>query len=481
MGYTTDLADFAARTTFQDLPDAVVDMTKIVFLDTLICGIAAQDFERTRMMHSVVEKLGGPPESTVFGMKKRVAAANAAMANAEIMNFLDADETFFSSSHFAAFNVAPALAFGEREHSSGRDVILAVALGFDVNARINLSLKFIDIIDGQFRWASISGMGFAALGAAVTAATLLHLDQEQMRNAFGLAGGFAPGPASGRYPRQKAWWSMKYSPYPAIALSGALAAMYAQAGYRSDQNVLDGDDGFWRQQGSVSTDQGLLNEDLGKHWWIEDDCIKFYPSCRYTAAPIDMLTRLMAQHRFTMDEIEHIEVRLNPMALALPLFKEPASRIDGNDHCAPLNGEFNIPYIMALVVLGVPPGPRWHQKEMFENPKVLDFMKRVTTAPDPAAVAEATRAIREERIGRFRKSGGSITVKARGNEYVLQTEYSRGDPWTPETRVTWDMIAEKFHNFCDGMLTPAQMKRLMGNARNLEEVEDVSRLLGFLH
>ena len=481
MGYTTDLADFAARTTFKDLPDSVVEMSKIVFFDTLVCGIAAQNFERTRMMHSIVEKLGGPAESTVFGMKKRVAAANAAMANAEIMNFLDADETFFSSSHFAAFNVSPAMAFGEREHSSGRDVILSLALGFDVNARINLSLKFIDIIDGQFRWAPISGMGFAAVGAAVTAGIILHLNQEQMRNLFGLAGGFAPGPASGRYPRQRAWWSMKYSPYPAIAMSGVLAAMYAQAGYRSDQNVLDGDDGFWRQQGSVSTDQGLLNENLGKQWWIEDDCIKFYPSCRYTAAPTDMLTKLMAQHKFTMDEIEHIEVRLNPMALALPLFKEPASRIDGNDHCAPLNGEFNIPYIMALVVLGVPPGPRWHQKEMFENPRILDFMKRVTTAPDPAAVAEATRAIREERIGRFRKSGGSITVKARGKEYDLQTEYSRGDPWTPETRVTWDMISEKFHNFCDGMMTPARMKKLLGNAKNLENIEDVSRLLGFLH
>ena len=46
MGYTTDLADFAARTTFRDLPDSVVETAKIVFFDTLMCGVAAQDFER---------------------------------------------------------------------------------------------------------------------------------------------------------------------------------------------------------------------------------------------------------------------------------------------------------------------------------------------------------------------------------------------------------------------------------------------------
>ena len=480
MSYTTDLADFAARTKFEDLPDSVVETAKIVFFDTLICGMAAQDFERTRMMHSIVNQFGGPAESTVFGMKMRVAAPNAAMANAEIMNLLDADETFFSSSHFAAFSVAPAMAFGEREHSSGQDVLLSLVLGFDVNARINLSLKFMDIIDGEFRWAPISGMGFAAFGSAVTTGVLLHLKQEQMRNLFGLAGQFAQGPAGGRTPKQEAWWTMKYGPSAAITMSGVMAAIFAKAGYTGDKDILDGDDGFWKQQGSVSTDQGLLTDKLGKYWWIEDDCIKFYPACRYTAAPIDMLTKLMAQHKFKMDEIEHIDVRMNPMALALPMFREPAGKIDGNDHCAPLNGEFNIPYIMALVVLGITPGPLWYRKEMFENPKIIDFMKRVTTSPDPTAVEEATRALKEERIGRFRKSGGSITVKARGKEYTVKTEYSRGDPWSLETKVTWDMMEEKFHNFCGGTMTPAQMKKCFEDVQNLDELKDVSHLLDFV-
>jgi hypothetical protein len=103
-------------------------------------------------------------------------------------------------------------------------------------------------------------------------------------------------------------------------------------------------------------------------------------------------------------------------------------------------------------------------------------MKRVTTAVDPTAAEEAVKAFREERIGRFRKSGGSITVKARGQDHVMQTEYSFGDPWTPETRATWDALDVKFHNFCDDLMTADEIDRLTDNIKNLEEIEDVSHL-----
>jgi 2-methylcitrate dehydratase PrpD len=371
MSLTSDLADFSSGTTFNDIPDPIVDTTKLLFLDTLICGLAGQDFERTRMMHSVVNQLGGPEESTVFGLTHRVPATNAAMANAEIMNLLDADDTFFSSSHFAAFNVAATLAMGERLGCSGKDVILATLVGFDVNARLNLSAKVLDVIDGEFKWSQISGLGFAAIGTAVSAGIILGLTQNQMRNLFGISGWFAPGPASGRMSQTSEWSTMKYSPYGAITQAGMLAAMFAKAGYLGDNNMLDGEDGFWKIQGSVSTDQGLLVEDLGRKWWIDETAIKFYPSCRYTHAPIDMLKKLMSENDLNADDIEHIEVKLNPMAYAIPIFNNPKLKIDGHSHCAPFNGQFNIPYIMALTALGRRPGPGWHKPESFEDPEVI--------------------------------------------------------------------------------------------------------------
>ncbi len=97
MTYTTQLADFAHQTKFEDLPTSVVDTTKLLILDTLICGLAAQDFQRSEMARKIFEELGGPGEATVFGASARLPALSAAMVNADMMNLLDVDDTFFSS------------------------------------------------------------------------------------------------------------------------------------------------------------------------------------------------------------------------------------------------------------------------------------------------------------------------------------------------------------------------------------------------
>ena len=240
---TQMLADFASQTTFDDLPVEVVEYTKLVILDSLICGIAARGEGRTRMMHDVVRRLGGPPDAAVFGLPGRVASANAAMANAEIMNLLDADDTFYNSSHFAAMSVAAAFSEGQRSGASGEDVIRAVALGFDVSARLNLAILVLKEEDGQARWAPIQGMGFATFGAAAAAAAVTGLSLEQTRNAFGLAAWLAPTPKPYDMATRTEFGTMKYVNNASVAAAGVLAATYAEAGYLADQNVLDVDPG----------------------------------------------------------------------------------------------------------------------------------------------------------------------------------------------------------------------------------------------
>ena len=133
---THALARFAVETSFDDLPAEVVDYTKLLILDSLICGIGASRAERTRMSHRLAERLGGPAEATVFGMGTQVPSTLAASINSEIMNYLDADDTFFNTAHFIVFSVAAALAEAERVGGSGADVVRAVAVGFDISARV---------------------------------------------------------------------------------------------------------------------------------------------------------------------------------------------------------------------------------------------------------------------------------------------------------------------------------------------------------
>jgi len=471
--HAQQLADFVHDTPFERLPAEVVDYTKLVILDSLICGIAAGPAERSRMMHAVVKQLGGPPEASVFGMPGRAPAVHAAMANAEMMNLLDADDTLFSSSHFAVFSVAAGLAEAQRLGRSGKDLIRSVALGFDVNTRLNLATLLMDEVDGSFQWASLAGMGFAAFGTAASAAVLSRLNCEQMRNLFGLVSWMAPTSVCMGVTARREFESMKYANSAGVAQAGMLATRLAEQGYVGDQECLDREPGFMRAQGSLKTDFELLVAELGQKWWILETALKYYPSCRYTHGPIDMLRKLMREQRLQAADIERIEIHMNPMAYAHSLFRDPAKSIK-SDHRAPLNGAFNIPYVMALAALGRRPGPAWYAKENIEDPAVWTLASRIHTTVDEGAKDEVVRAFRETRIRRFRKTRGALTVWARGQRYHCTTEYCDGDPWTPETRPTWERVASKFEDFCGDFLPPRTIKEIVDQVRHLETVADVS-------
>jgi len=475
---TTALADFVHDATFDRLPPEVVDYTKLVLLDSIACGIAAGGLERSRMMHHVVERLGGPAEADVFGMQHRVPAPHAAMANSEIMNLLDADDTFFTSSHFAAFNVAGALAEAQRLGRSGKELILGTAVGFDVNARLNLaSIVLGEAEDGSFQWAPVGGMGFASFGTAASAAVVRGtLNREQVRNLFGLVAWMAPTPAVNTMSAREEHLSFKYANYAGAAQAGMMALELAEQGYVGDQHCLDGE-GFLRAQGSLATDHDLLCEALGEKWWILETCIKYYPSCRYTAGPIDMLRRLMREERLAVDDIERIEIHVHPMAWVQRFFRSPATRIEC-DHRAPLNGAFNIPYVMALAALGRTPGPEWYSEQTLKDPAVWDLARRIVTREDTSARDDVRQAFRETRIRRFRKTPASMMVRAKGREFRCETEYADGDPWTPQTRATWERVVEKLEGFCSQQRSRDELRRLADTIRELESVTNVARELG---
>jgi len=67
-----------------------------------------------------------------------------------------------------------------------------------------------------------------------------------------------------------------------------------------------------------------------------------------------------------------------------------------------------------------------------------------------------------------------MTVRARGREYVVDTEFTRGDPWTPETRADWDSVMSKAVDFCGDLVSVEQLERLARTVRDLGSVQNVA-------
>ncbi|MBK7249504.1 MAG: MmgE/PrpD family protein [Gammaproteobacteria bacterium] len=476
---TQELADFVVDTPYEALPADVIDVAKLLILDSMICGIAAASAERTRMLHRVVVRLGGSPDANIFGLSgQRFPAVWAAAANAEIMNFLDADDTFYNATHFAVFNVAGALAEAQRLGTSGKAVIRGVALGYDVNSRLELASRKIEVKEGGLRWSPIQGMGYAAFGTAASAGAVAGFDREKMRNAFGLCAWGAPTPTVAGMHDRTAFGSMKCANNAAAAHAGMLSALLADEGYVGDQDVLDTTPGFLEAQGAVATDRELMMEELGEKWWILEAAVKYYPSCRYTHGPIDAIRGLIERERLEPEEIERIDVRVNPMAHGMKIFSVPIDAIP-RDHRGPLSSEFNIPYVLALAALGRTPGPNWHTRENLEDPKVRALAARVHLGLDPQLADEAVRAVRDTRIGRFPKTRRSLTVRARGKDHVFEGDFASGDPWSRETKPNWQRVRQKLDEFCEGILSEAARRELADRIQGLESAKDIAKELEF--
>ena len=131
------LADFVTKARFSDMPEDVVHETKRVLLDSIGCAIGGHSMDIGRISVELARRLGGPPESTIIGTGDRVSCVNAAFANGELINALDYDAG--SAGHDTPVVIAASLAPVEGVQASGRDLLLAIAIGHEIATRLLLA------------------------------------------------------------------------------------------------------------------------------------------------------------------------------------------------------------------------------------------------------------------------------------------------------------------------------------------------------
>ncbi|MFC1971563.1 MmgE/PrpD family protein [Chloroflexota bacterium] len=129
-GVTQTLAEFAAKTTFNDLPGSAIQKTKQVLLDSIGCALGSYITDRARITIELTEELGGHPQASIIGHRK-TSLALAACANGDLICTLDYEPVGPLCPHVCPSVVASSLAMAERVGASGKDLITAVALGLE--------------------------------------------------------------------------------------------------------------------------------------------------------------------------------------------------------------------------------------------------------------------------------------------------------------------------------------------------------------
>ena len=472
---TRRLGDFIARTSYDDVPGEVLEYGKRILLDTLACtvgGCAVQP--RHDMLLQVARAVGGPPGASILVSGERVDPVTAAMVNAEAGGALSAQESLYFT-HTANVTMSVALALAERDDADGRSFLLAFILGYEVTALLGL------LRPARLPPASVRSEGgrsthdvYVSVGAAAAAAKALGLDAEHAAEALAIAA--ATAPADARRPRLSC---LNYAGFHHKAHCGTMAALLAEQGFTGYGDVLDVHDAAATD--AREPDRELLISGLGAKWWTLDACIKLYPTCRYLAAPIEQFDRIMREQQLDSGDIERVVVHLSPLGLSSSHVSTAGSNLDALDPAEPLNLVFNAPYQVAMLALGVPPGPAWYKPARFGDPTVRALMQRVSLANDPELgtrmIAEASAAPH----GRVASSGGAgVTVDAGGRTYVGRSDETGGDPWTTATRITDAQLAAKFQTYADSLLSDGAVEQacdLVLDLARLQNVNELTRLL----
>jgi 2-methylcitrate dehydratase PrpD len=468
--YTRLLSEFSCATTADEIPMWALDATRRLILDTLGCAVGGTGVPSSGIITRV--RTAGPAQATLLVDGTRVGLLPAVHVNAHRANALDAEETIRHSGHLAAATVLPALAVAEQAGSTGAEFAAAVCVGFDVAARIALSLRTLDTTpDGRTVISPVAGSSWAAFAATVAAGRLLGLSPEVMANAFGLTVASAPMPIAGRWGVQAAPRPMtKYGLYGAIAEAGVAAALLADAGMNGDTEVLDGEHGFWRMNGSRSCDWEALTDGLGTRWLVAETSYKLFPACQWAMPALDLIYRIMAEDGVAAGDIDAVDVRVPGAAITKHMAEQTVHTV--------VDGQFSIPHLVALAVRGGPPGPRWHTAAALADARVRDFATRVRVGVyDRAAPILADLMARQ---GHAHLIPTEVTVHASGRR-ITRTSNTGEHDWYDHVAAQDDgALRAKFRRFCEPHLAPAAIETALNLVGAISAAASVRPLVAAL-
>ncbi len=457
-------ADFALKTRWEDLPASIVQETKMLLMDSIGCALVATQTDKGKINLSLAKRFGGPPEASVIGSGFKVGLSTATTANGELMYTPDFIAMVASGNEPSYVLPAP-LSMAESLGVSGKELILATAIGMEISTRLARATLRQTIDPGDPKPVQVPhhlkrhGNAYSNFGAAAGVGRLAGLDRTQLAHALGIAGHLCIVMTHGRYGSAGKRWTMKYGA-PGFQSTGAIAAvLYAQMGYTGDLTQLDdAENGFWYLAGYLDWYPKHLTEELGKTWLYNYRMqYKPYPTCAIWHGSLDCLREIIEKNNLSPEEIESVK------AYPLVHYDHPLyGNAELNEIC---DCQFNARYILSVAAHRVKIGIDWLDPDTMNNPGIRSFMNKVTWEP---------RVTPSSRIPGSLMS--RVEVVARGQEFVVEKDDIHGRSGN-EFAMTQDELAAKFRHNANRVLPKVKIDRAVESFLKLEDVKNVEQVM----
>ena len=438
---TKTLCGHLAEAQYSDLSSKAISEARRGVLDWMGCALAGSKHPTIDKLLDVLREAGGKPQATVFARGLKLGFLDAPLANGQMGHLFDFDDTHMGGVllHTSSPVLSALFSLAERAPVSGKEFMLAYAAGFEAGVRAGRTAP------GHHNGGGHLTGTLGSIAAGVAAGKLLNLDKQRLTYAMGIAATQAGGMQQNRGTMCKSFHAGK------AASNGVLAALLAEKGFDSTQEIIEGRKGFCRIY-SDTADPDQLTAGLGNGWLIESNGHKPY-ACGVVLHPlIDAVVALRTKSNIRPSDVDEIILRIHPLALSITGVVEPSSG---------LQSKFSIYHSAAVAFAD-------------GNAGIPQYTDAKANDPLLAALRRKVKPIADESL---RKDEAYATVVAGNRTEEAHVPHASGTAANPLSDAA---IEAKFLANARPVIGETRAKRVCESVYALETMPDVRDLIGLL-
>ena len=444
------LAEYAANLTFEKLDQKTVHEVRRRLIDTFACALGAYGAHAPNVARAICRRVTSDPAATYLGGAKKTLPALAAFCNGILFRYLDFNDTYLSREPaHPSDNLAAVLAAGEAAGRTGREIITAAVLAYEIQCR------FCDAASiRKHGWDHVT---YGAFSTSAAAAKLFGLDAGRIVQALNLAGTANVTLRQTRAGELSEW---KGCAFANASRNGVFAAMLASEGLTGPSPIFEGEMGFFNQVSGPFELAKLGGEQSGDtDFMIKKTSIKFWPAEYHSQSAIHAALELRPQIG-DMSHIQSLDIHSFDAAVDI-IGKDPEKWRPKTRETA----DHSLPYCTAVALTDGNVTLDSFSDQRLRDETLLALVAKIKVHRDANLTARYPRGI-PNRL--------EVTL-ADGRKFVAENEFPRGHDQNPMTDLE---VEAKFQRMAAGLLDVAQSRKILDLCWRFDELGNVGELLG---
>lgn len=444
------LAEYAANLTFERLDQKTIHEVRRRLIDTFACALGAYTANAPNVARAICRRVTSDPAATYLGGARKTLPALAAFCNGILFRYLDFNDTYLSlEPAHPSDNLAAVLAAGEAAGRSGREIITAAVLAYEIQCR------FCDA--ASIRKNGWDHVTYGAFSTAAAAAKLFGLDAGQITQALNLAG--TPN-VTLRQTRAGELSEWKGCAFANASRNGVFAAMLAAEGLTGPSPIFEGEMGFFKQVSGPFELAKLGGEQPGDDdFMIKKTSIKFWPAEYHSQSAIHAALELRQQIG-DISQIKTLDIYSFDAAVDI-IGKDPEKWRPKTRETA----DHSLPYCTAVALTDGDVTLKSFGDERLHDEQLLALVAKIKIHRDASLTARYPRGI-PNRLE---------ATLADGRKLIAENEFPRGHDQNP---MTDEEVEAKFNRMAAGRIAASQAAVILDLCWRLDELSDIGELLG---